>query len=233
LSRNPINARRGRHVDRRLIKRVGHPTLWESADLCPNLGDDGQHPYHCPDCISVVGGRHSYIYTTEEAAIQMIWMRDNRSQEYEPAGEWEKGSAIAVFPAHYPITDQDRLTPNDGPIVDRMAIKRGDTAATADLLRAPHVEAVLSVRAGTTAYTEGSDFTLSTNSAGQHQITWTGQGAEPAAGSYYSVRMMIRPTWLVAGDPKVRAFGSGRGQQLMKTAECKRFDIAIDNVDVA
>ena len=228
-----INRRRGRHVDRRLIKRVGRPTKWESADLCPNLGADGQHPYHCPDCVSVIGGRHNYIYTVEQASIQMIWMRDNREEQFDAAGAWEKGSAIAVFPANYPITDQDRLTNNDLPVMDRMLVQRGDAASTPDLLRSPSVVEVISVRSGSTSYTEGTDFTLTTNSAGQYQISWTGQGIEPAVGAHYSVRMQIQPTWLVVGEPKIRAFGKGRTNQLMKTADLKRFDISIDNQDAS
>lgn len=231
MSRNAINANRGRHVDRRLMQRVGRPTLWESADLCPNLGADGQHPYHCPDCISVVGGRAHYIYTAEENNVRMIWMRDDRKDSYDMEGAWEKGSAIAVFPAHLPITDQDRLTVQDLPIVDRILVKRGSTASTADILRSPNVVAILSVRAGTTTYTEGTDFTLQSNAAGQFQILWTGQGNEPAVETHYSVRMQIKPTWLVIGDPKIRAFGRGRGNQLMKTATCQRFDISLDNPD--
>ena len=226
-----INRNRGRRVDRRLIKRVGRPTLWESADLCPNLGDDGRHDPYCPDCLSV-GGRQ-YVYTVQETALHMIWMRDKRGNKYDAAGQWEEGSAIAVFPAHHPITDQDRLTPNDEPIVDRLLLTRGDTPGTPDLIRSPHVEEILSIRAGTTTYTNGTDFTLTTNAAGQYQVSWTGQGQEPAVGTRYSVRMMIRPVWLVNGEPKNRGFGPGKSNQLMKTAECVRFDVSISNLDVS
>lgn len=224
-----VNTNRGRQVDRGLIKRVGRPTRWEVADLCPNLDENGHHDYKCAACTPL--SDRNYIYTFQ-AVHNMIWMRDSRDEQYNLAGAWEDGKAIVVFPAHLPIADQDRLINTDDPIVDRLLITRGSTANTADLIRSPFVEEVLSVRDSALTYNEGTDFLLSTNATtNQSFLSWQAGGFQPSALGRYSVRLMIRPVWIVTGHPKTRAFGPGKKNQLMKTADVVRFDVAIGTRD--
>lgn len=216
---------RGRYVDRQLIRRVGRPTLWEVADLCPNLREDGSHDPYCTGCVLT---DRNYIYTTQAGTPRMIWHSDDRNEEYDATGSWEKGSARVTFPAHLGLGNQDRLTPQDDPIQDRLLLKRGAVANTADIIPSPAVVEILGVRDRDRAYTLDTDFTLKYNATTkQYSLLWSSSGVQPAVGARYSVRLMLRPVWIVMGHPKIRAFGRGKSKQLPKVVEVLRYDAAI------
>lgn len=218
--------RRGRAIDRGLIRRVGRPTVWERADLCPNLSDDGTHNPFCTACVSM--SERQYLYTPHTRPIKALWVSDFREEDYDAAGSWETGRCRAIFPSHLDIADQDRLVPQDDPIVDRALLTRGASAGTPDRLRTPHVVEVVTVRDADRLYTEGTDFSLIVDANGHYSISWLGTGGqEPAAGANYSVRLLAMPVWVVDGPPKIRAWGPGKKNHLLKTANLLRFDMAV------
>lgn len=221
-----VLTRRGRNVDRKMIRRVGRPTLWEMAHPCPSINDEGQHDYTCTTCTKQ--GDRSYIYTIEKDDLRMIWMHDSRDEEFSMVGAWEKGEAIAVFPPHLPIGDQDRLTTRDLPFRDSMIIKRGGAGTTRDRIRTPHVAEILYVRTASTTYTKDTDYQLNFDAGtGLWYVEWLGGGSSPNADEHYTVMFMFYPTWIVDGHPKERAWGGGKKNHLLKTAKLKRYDASV------
>lgn len=210
---------RGRRIDRALLRRVGRPCTWEKGVLCPNLKEDGQHPYTCPYC---AGGR-GYLYKDPQE-LQILFTSDARREDFDLAGAWERGECTATVGAHVPIGDQDRIIIEDDPIRDTEHVTRG--AGGSDILRFPYVEELVFVQGVSSTYTIGTDCSLSVASDGTSSIVWSGSNV-PTAGDNYAVIAMLKPVWIVQGHPMVRAFGKAKSNQLPLRVKLGRFDKAV------
>jgi len=210
---------RGRPADRYLLRRVGRPAIWEKGLLCPYLAENGQHPTFCPYCS---GGR-GYQYVDAQK-IYVLFTSDHRDNPFDMAGAWERGECGATIAAHCEVADQDRLVPQDDPVTYDMVIERGGSSI--DGLRVPNVDELLYVRGVSVGYTVGTDCKLSQAQSGDYQVEWLG-AREPIAGQKYTVRLRVRPTWIVQGPPMVRALGPGKSRQLPLRVSLKRFDKAV------
>jgi len=208
---------RGRQFDRALLRRVGRPATWEKGMLCPNIGDDGRHPYACPYC----SGSRGYQYL-DSTTLQCLFTSDSRKTPFDLAGAWEQGEATGTIAANYEVHDQDRIVAQDDPVSYNLTLERGSGAS--DTLRTPHVEQLVFVRGLDATYTIGTDCKVELDAtSGDYKITWLGV-TKPTAGDKYSVRLRVKPVWVVQGSPMVRAFGPGKRNQLLLRVKLQRFD---------
>jgi hypothetical protein len=210
---------RGRRVDRELIKRVGRPAIWEKGVLCPNIREDGQHPYACPYC----GSGRGYLYSDPQT-ISILFTDDNRKEGFDIAGAWEQGIAEATVQAHHQVGDQDRIINQDDPIRDTIHVTRGSTDT--DELRLHYVDEIVLLRDISQTYTLDSDFDLVVSN-GNSTIKWLNGGLSPSSGTQYAVMAMIKPVWIVQSHEMIRAFGPGKKNQLPLRLVLKRFDKAV------
>ncbi|MEA3224961.1 MAG: hypothetical protein U9Q07_03355 [Planctomycetota bacterium] len=207
---------RGRRIDRAFLRRVGRPATWEKGLLCPNISDDGRHPYSCPYCS---GGR-GYQYVDPQT-IKALFTSDDREEKFDLVGAWEHGKCEATVAANYAIADQDRLVSQDDPVAYSLVVERG--SGDVDVLRVPHAVELVYVQGLTQGYTVGADCKLSQNENGDYHIEWL-EAQAPTATDKYTVRLLIYPTWIVIGTPMIRSFGPGKRNQLMLRVPLQRFD---------
>lgn len=212
---------RGRRIDRRFLQRVGRKAVWTKAVLCPNLTEDGKHRYTCTYCTGDKGDR-GYIYSDPQT-IRIMFTSDSRTKEFDLAGAWERGECEATIAADKPIGDQDRVVTEDDPVRYQLQVERG--TGMSDLLRVPNVVEIVLIRNTTTTYKEGTDYSLTTDTSGNSTLTWQAP-TYPTEGSKYVVIMLIKPTWIIRGEPMVRAFGPGKRNQLLYKVKLQRFDAA-------
>ena len=210
---------RGRRIDRALLRRVGRPCTWEKGVVCPNIREDGQHPYSCSYCS---GGR-GYLYKDPQE-IKILFTSDSRKEDFDLAGAWERGECTATVAAHIHIGDQDRIIIDDDPIRDSAQVERG--SGISDLMRFQHVQELVLVQGVSVTYTIGTDCSLSVDSNGDSSIVWSGSTV-PAAGEIYSVLATVKPVWVVQGHPMIRAFGAAKKNQLPLRVKLGRFDKAV------
>lgn len=212
--------KKGRRVDRSLIKKVGWEVLWYKAMLCPKTRTDGQLDHTCSSC-----DERGYIYS-EPVAIKGIFHSDNRQEDFNMAGAWEMGTARFSYEAHRELGVQDKIIVLSHPVRDSLVIERG--AGSSDVIRSPNAVELLAVRDEGATYNVGSDCSLVVDASGNSSIKWEEGSTSPAAGENYSIIFTLQPTWIAAEHPMYRAFGSRDRDFLPHAVLLKRYDVAIN-----
>lgn len=213
-------AKRGRRVDRDLIKRVGRRCLWRSALLCPCQRADGGQDALCTAC-----DERGYLYG-DTTPLSALLTGDGRKEQFDMQTAWEKGTARATIDCDIDVGSQDQLIVLDMPVRDFEVVTRA-AGTLIDTLRTPRVERVIRLHTSSRGYTLGSDFTLATTSAGVSTITWINGGAKPTDGERYTAQIAINPIWIIASHPMSRTFGPSKKQQLPWRCDLERYDRAI------
>lgn len=210
--------RAGRPQDRRLIRRRGRKCTWYQAVLCPCQQYDGAQAAPCTSC------ERGYLYEPPKKISALI-MSDDRREEFDLAGAWERGEARATFDASLHIGQEDKIVVQDFPIRDSLVQERGE--GTKDTLRLPIID-LLVVRGKEDTYTKGTDFQLVSSASDESsQIEWLNGGRAPQQGEAYSLLCLLKTAWIAQSHSMSRSLGPRKRQQLPGRVRLLRFDRAV------
>lgn len=222
-----MTTRRGRRVDRELIRRVGRPCTWEQAIKCPNIDEYGAHKHTCSSCDPDSRG---YLYAPP-VSTHFLFLSDDRKEDFNMSGAWEKGDARCSMPANFDVGIEDRIIPQNDPVRDNLILTRGASAEGQDIIRSPHVIELLRVQSISRTFVRNVDYKLVQNAAGQWTVDWSLGGTEPVAGENYSILFDCNPVWIASSHAMIRAFGPNKSDQLPKRVNLRRYDASVVRSD--
>lgn len=193
-------AARGRGVDRRWLKRIGRPVLWERSSLLTNRRYDGATPFFEGNPVD-----RGYKYE-QGRRISALLTSDNRKKEFDLAGAIESGRAMMTFDAALEIGPQDRVTFLDMSIRQEIELERG--VGTQDLFAShPRVVGLQMVRGGAIdPFVEGQHYRLIRAEGIVAGIEWVTGANQPLSGQKYLIHAAVQPSWIVSDQPMVRGF---------------------------
>jgi hypothetical protein len=188
------------------IEAHGTPALWRKAADCPCVDDrTGQPNPMCPFHVRGV------IWDTG-SSIKVLAPGRQRREIYDEAGEWMQGFIVLTFPSAITPGHQDRVDFTAAEmVVNNEVLTRGAVDRLDRSLERVRVAPVLEVERciaivndAVVDYISGLDFSVGADGA----VTWAA-GRGPAAGTQYSLRVRVRPTYVIWA-PQSRDEGGSR-----------------------
>jgi hypothetical protein len=169
-----------------LISEKGYDVLWEKMTHCSwrSPQDPTRHDINCGQC------DNGWFYY-DPRTIRVALMGLNRSQSFMQQGMIQHGSAQMVTASENEIGFFDRITLLNSYMRFAELVVR---TSGVDSPRYPAIK-LLDVRDKSRAYTQGTDFKLSSG-----KIEWLG-GAGPSANVTYSVSYNFNPVYVITDLP--------------------------------
>lgn len=166
-----------------LIQTKGMDLVWKKRLACPCLVEATGHPAKdCPQCYGTG--------STYRGSYSLIGLVQGVSRETDPfqyAGQWIRGAAELTVDPKYKIGYYDRIIMDDALIPVEQYVERGSGAT--DQLRFEPMEIEYAIDTAQD-YEAATDFEID-----GHGIKWVGDA--PDEGDLYSVRYLMRPTFIV------------------------------------